>query len=140
MGIIPPARLCRFSLKESLEEIMLKGLLLKESLKDERILSRVRITASETWNVQNAAENQPAVWTALSFETEDDQAVAFCAELSGVLHAQGWYVDAATTTHTYVIFPGKVFCYPRGDALQRAAAQQFGRSLGIPEAQLDWGE
>ena len=119
---------------------MLKGLLLKESLKDERILNRVRVTATERWDIQNAAEFQPAVWTALSFEINEDQAASFCEELSRALHASGWYVDAATAAQKYVIFPGKVFCYPRGDVLQRAAAQQFGRTLGIPESQLDWGE
>jgi hypothetical protein len=119
---------------------VLKGLLLKESLKDDSILKLVRITHTETWNVENAADHQPAIWTALYFEIEDEQADAFAEKLSRVLHARGWYVNGSTDTQVYVIFPGKVFRYPIGDLAQRTAAQQFGRTLGIPEPQLDWGE
>jgi hypothetical protein len=119
---------------------MFKGLLLKESLQDDRILDLVRITGTETWEVQNAAAYQPSTWTAISFETDDDQADTFAEQLSGVLQARGWYVSGATDTQMIVVFPGKVFRYPIGDAAQRTAAQQFGRTVGIPESQLDWGE
>jgi hypothetical protein len=37
-----------------------------------------------------------------------------------------------------VIFPERVFRYRRGDQDARAAAQQHGRTLAIPEPQLDW--
>ena len=60
-------------------------------------------------------------------------------ELSRALKPK-WYVDCSTGTQMYVIFPGKVFKYARGDQEQRALAQDFGRKLGIPESQLDWGE
>lgn len=36
------------------------------------------------------------------------------------------------------LFPGKVFRYPRGDQAGRAEAQAHGRSVGVPEPQLDW--
>ena len=31
-----------------------------------------------------------------------------------------------------------VFRYPRGDRAARAQAEEYGRSVGVPEAQLDW--
>jgi hypothetical protein len=62
--------------------MMLKGLLLKESLKDDCILNLVRITSSEVWDIQAAAEDQPASWNAIRFETDDDLAGAFAEKLS----------------------------------------------------------
>jgi hypothetical protein len=40
----------------------------------------------------------------------------------------------------YVIFPDKVFKYRKGDKVQRSAAREYGRSLHIPDSQLDWEE
>ena len=38
----------------------------------------------------------------------------------------------------FVVFPGLIFRCPPGDAAGRAAAQEHGRRLDIPEPQLDW--
>lgn len=119
---------------------MLKGLILKESLENTGVLDLVRITRTETWQVTNAASSQPVVWTALSFEAEQARAEAVAAQLSRALKPQGWYVNASTAKHVYVIFPGRVFKYPKGNKAQREAAKQYGRSLAIPESQLDWSE
>jgi len=119
---------------------VLNGLLLQESLDDLRVLDLLRVTKTETWQVGNAAEGQPSVWTALSFEAPVDQADAIAEALSGALKARGWYINASTDALVYIIFPRKVFRYPKGDAAQRAAAQAYARSIGIPESQLDWGE
>ena len=119
---------------------MLTGLLLQESLDDLRVLDLLRITKTETWWVGNAANGQPSVWTALSFEADSSQADAVAEALSRALKAQGWFINASTETHIYVIFPHKIFKYPKGDGAQRAAAREYGRSIGIPESQLDWSE
>lgn len=119
---------------------MFTGLLLQESLTDLSVLDLLRITGTETWQVRNAAPGQPSVWTALSFEADEGQAQAIAARLSAILKPQGWYINASTATQVYVIFPRRVFAYPRGDAAQRAAAKEFGRSIGVPERQLDWNE
>jgi hypothetical protein len=37
-----------------------------------------------------------------------------------------------------VVFPGKIFRYRRGDQAGREEAQARGRSVGVPEQQLDW--
>ena len=119
---------------------MLKGLLLKESLNDLMVIDGLRITKTEIWQAGNAAPNQPPVWTALSFEADDSQADALAGKLSRAIKPEGWYINASTDTWVYVVFPRKVFKYVRGDAEQRAAAKQYGRSCNIPEKQLDWSE
>ncbi len=118
---------------------MLKGLLLKESLTDLGVLDRLHMTQTETWNVGNAAEYQPNVWTAISFEVDDDQADAIAAELSHVLKSPGWYIDARLNDEVYVIFPQRVFKYRRGDQAGKIEAQVYARTIGIPASQIDWG-
>lgn len=116
------------------------GLLLLESLIDTSVLDLLRVTRTETWQAQNAAPYQPSVWTAISFKADDDQADFLAEKLSQALKSQGWYVNASTEDWLYVIFPGRVFKYAGGDAVQRALAQEYARSLNVPESQLDWGE
>lgn len=119
---------------------MLIGLLLKESLQDLGIIDRLQVTKIETWNIQNPDPNQPPVWTAVHFEAEDGLADALAADLSRALKPEAWFIDAHTASRVYVIFPGKVFIYEKGNAEMRRAAIQHGLALGIPERQLDWGE
>jgi hypothetical protein len=47
-------------------------------------------------------------------------------------------VNFESPTESFVIFPDRIFRYPRGDAAGRAEAQAYGRQLAIPEPQLDW--
>ena len=60
--------------------------------------------------------------------------------LSKVLESIGWYANFSSPTETYIVYPGRVFRYPRREPQGRAEAQAFGRTLGIPEHQLDWSE
>ncbi len=118
---------------------MLKGLLLKESLTDLRVLDRLRITQTETWNASNAADYQPKVWTAISFEVDDAEADRVIEELCHVLKSPGWYIDARQADRVIVIFPGRVFNYLRGDLAGQAEAQAYAQAIGIPTGQIDWG-
>ncbi|MFH9064641.1 hypothetical protein ACH4GM_25965 [Streptomyces coeruleorubidus] len=57
--------------------------------------------------------------------------------------AGGWYVNHNTATEAFVVSPGMVFRYPRGQvprgrAEGRRRAQDHARSLGVPETQPDW--
>jgi hypothetical protein len=49
-----------------------------------------------------------------------------------------WYADFRSPAETFVVYPGRIFRYPRGDHAGRAAAEAHGRQLAIPESQLDW--
>ncbi|CAG0926414.1 hypothetical protein TFLX_00067 [Thermoflexales bacterium] len=117
---------------------MLHGLLLLESLTQLEVLQRLRITRTETWNVAHAAEYQPKVWTAISFEVDDDQADALAEELSRTLKSPGWYIDARLNDKVYVIFPQRVFKYCKGDRAGQLEAQAYARAIGIPASQIDW--
>lgn len=118
------------------------GVLVKESLQDERVLEGLAVTRTEKWDVQHAAEFQPRAWTAIYFEGDAAQADAVAERLSRALKPC-WYADFATEGEqgaVYVVFPNRVFKYARGDRRKRSEAVKYGEWLGIPKAQLDWGE
>ena len=111
-----------------------QGLLIKESLKDKGVLDAIHIIKVETWEA-----NDPAIWTAIYFDGDADQADSVAEKLSQALYP-GWYCNIATGRDSFVVFSAKVFKYPRGDERGRSKAQEYGRLSGLPEDQLEWGE
>lgn len=90
------------------------GLLLKESLKDASVLKLVKVTKTETWDVDKAADYQPKIWTAIYFEGKKSEADPVAKSLSLSLKPR-WYTNISTDTDVFVIFPGQVFKYTKGD-------------------------
>jgi hypothetical protein len=111
-----------------------EGLLIKESVIDESVLDDLHVTKVETWNA-----NDPPIWAAVYFDGDASQADSIAEMMSQVLQS-GWYCNIATASDSFVVFANRVFKYPRGEEQGRAEAQDYGRSLGLPEEQLDWGE
>jgi hypothetical protein len=82
---------------------------------------------------------QPEVWTLLEFEVEDEEVDRLTVVLEAALQAAGgWYCDFRSDDETVVVFAGRSFRYRRGEPVGRATAIEYGRSVGVPEAQLDW--
>jgi hypothetical protein len=95
-------------------------------------LSRRDVSAS-------ASTAQPSVWTFLGFEADDDVADPLARSLAGALLAEGgWYADFTVGDDHMVVFAGKIFRYRLGDQTGRAAAVEYGRTVGVPDHQLDW--
>lgn len=86
--------------------------------------------------MSGTSADQPEVWSLLEFQVERGEELA--EVLSRVLDSPGWYTDFQDEHEIFVVFPGRLFRYRRGDDAARAEAQEFGRGLAIPAAQLDW--
>lgn len=121
---------------------MYKGALIAESLRPGTTLEDIHLVVRKLHRVvpPNVAPNQPPTWTFIEFEIADDQAEDLAGELTRSLDAPGWYCDFASPSERFVVFSGRFFRFPRGDKAGRAEAQSYGRSAGVPEAQLDWPE
>ncbi|WP_020139582.1 hypothetical protein [Streptomyces sp. 351MFTsu5.1] len=120
---------------------MLEGVLIAESLQlgTELAGARLHITKIARVEVNNAAVEQPQQWTLLDFTAEEADAERLAEQLAACLAPTGgWYVNYNTTTQAFVIFAEKIFRYPRKQAEGRRQAQDYARSIGIPEPQLDW--
>lgn len=93
-------------------------------------LSRVR---------RSQVDDTGTVWTLLDFTCPAERAEALAARLAELLSDEGgWYADFGNNDLHFVIFVNKVFCYVPGDADARVEIEDYGRSHGIPDAQLDW--
>jgi len=119
----------------------LEGALIAESLRvgaklDDLALTVTTISRAELGDV---SAGQPRTWTFIEFEAPDADADRLVRALEGALaRIGGWYCDFRNDAETFVVFADRAFRYPRGDRDGRAAAVEYGRSVGVPESQLDW--
>ena len=120
---------------------MAVGTLIAESLQVDAVIDGVRLVVTKIAraDVGDVAAGQPRTWTFIEFEVSDEDVDALARSLETALRREGgWYCDFRTEAETFVVFAGRTFRYARGDAAGRADATNYGRSVGVPEAQLDW--
>lgn len=119
---------------------MIEGTLIAESLRVGTHLEELELTVREIsrFQAQGATADQPAIWTVLEFEAPEAGADQLARTFADVLDQPGWYVNFQSPAESFVLFPGRIFRYPRGSEAGRAEAQAYGRQLAIPEPQLDW--
>jgi hypothetical protein len=119
---------------------MLTGYIIAESLRPGSGLDGFPLTLTriDRYPVENATADQPSVWTMIGFEFPEDEAERLASALADVLDEPGWYTNLELDGNKVVIFPHRIVRYRRGDQAARAEAEAYARSLGIPDAQLDW--
>ena len=120
---------------------MIEGTLIAESLRVGTNLENLKLTvrAISRFQAEGTTPDQPGIWTTLDFAADEAEAENLAQAFAGALDQRpGWYVDFRSPAETFVVFPGRIFRYPRGDDAGRADAQAHGRRLAIPEPQLDW--
>jgi len=120
---------------------MIEGTLIGESIRVGAELSGVRLTVRKVSRAAlgHTGAGQPELWTFIEFEAEESQGAVLAGALANVLDRPGgWYTDFRTPDETFVVYAGRVFRYPRGDSAGRAEAAAYGRSVGVPDNQLDW--
>ncbi|TCO48495.1 hypothetical protein EV646_104317 [Kribbella antiqua] len=119
---------------------MYDGAVILESLRVGTELGEIPLVVRKLsrYAMSTASADQPKVWSVLEFGVDDSRAEDLAKTLSEALDAPGWYADFHNDDEIFVVFPGRVFRYARGDSGARAEAQEFGRTLKIPEPQLDW--
>jgi hypothetical protein len=88
-----------------------------------------------------ATEDQPKIWTFLDFEAPDERADVLAQALADALETTtGWWADFIVGDDHVVVFANRVFRYRLGNKAGREEAVSWGRSVGTPEHQLDWGD
>jgi hypothetical protein len=118
-----------------------RGILLGESLRPGTVVDRPPVNVRRIWRAEAGDPNagQPPVWTFIEFEVADALAGDLAQVLSGTLSATGgWYCSFASDDEMIVVFAGRSFRYRRGDDQARREVEDHARSVGVPEAQLDW--
>lgn len=123
---------------------MITGCLIAESLRVGSVLALegLRIRRLVRQDVSDSVTPaQPPTWTLIDFEADEadvDTDALATALAESLLAEGGWYADFTVGDQRVVAYAGKVFRYPRGDAAGRAEAVAYGRTVGVPDHQLDW--
>jgi hypothetical protein len=121
--------------------MVILGTLIAESLRVGAVLDDVPLTTTKISRVDlgDTEAGQPETWTLIEFQAHDEDANRLADSLERSLRQTGgWYCDFRSDAETFVVFAGRTIRYPRGDQSGRGAAVDYGRSVGVPEAQLDW--
>ena len=114
-------------------------MVIRESLEDVSVLDQLTVTRVETWDVSaSAIVGQSKTWTATFIEGPDAEADEAGELLSAAMLPGAWYANISTPEHDLVIFKGHVVKYERRDVRAYRAAQDYARSVGVPEHQLGW--
>lgn len=125
----------------SWEEIfVIEGILIAESLRTGTDLENLKLVVRKIsrFHARGTTPDQPGIWTTLDFEADEADAENLARVFADVLDQPGWYVNFESPAESFIVFPGRIFRYPRGDEAGRTEAQAHGRLLAIPEPQLDW--
>ena len=119
-----------------------KGVIIEESLAEKGVLELVRIASTRVSQVTER-HRTPWLdwWTLHTVIVPADKAAVVAEKVSRSLdrgHDGSWYVDFRNNTWHYIIFLSKVFRVDIRNRDQYEAVRKYGRSLGIPEYQLDF--
>jgi hypothetical protein len=120
---------------------MLKGVLIGDSLRPGAVLEGFPLTVTRIERAAAGHGEQPPLWTMIWFEVPNAHAEQLADALAGVLESQyGWYCDFHSDSEVTLVFAGRVFRYLRGDSVGRSDVVAYARSVGVPDAQLDWSK
>ena len=105
---------------------MYKGTIVENSLKDTSVLSELTVT--KTW--------RDGDWTLYNVIISEDQ----ISGLAKCLNNGPWYIHLwkEGTDEVRVIFKEKIFTIKHSDKSTWTSAVSYGKSIGIPEQQLDF--
>lgn len=119
-----------------------KGIIIEESLENKDVLKDVRVLKTEIFPVEEK-DKTPWIkqWTLHTIEIAEDKIGDVCDKISKSIdrgHANAWYADFDDENFHYIVFFDKVFKINKMNKDEYAAVLEYGRSLGIPEHQLDF--
>lgn len=106
------------------------GTIVEESLKDNRFMNTLDIIDVRI----SSAENPVDRWHLYKVEIDKADIDA----LSGQLKSEKWYMHFWNGDGVIAVFPNKVYEFQYSDKSTWKDAVEYGRSIGIPEGQLDF--
>ena len=107
----------------------LKGTIVLESLNDDRILNEVEVSHFRVTKEETSDER----WHMFTVRADEGTV----ARLAGFLKP-GWYAHFWNGDDVVAVFQGQTFNFKYSDRSTWKEAVEYGKSLGIPEEQLDF--
>jgi len=114
---------------------MWKGVIIKESFKDEKILDRIKIVRTRVTGL----EMQGGKYQFLYFELKDENLEDFIEEAKNAIKNK-WYTHICKGNEMIVIFSGKVFRFKESQTDKLEDARSYGLSIGVIKEQMPFEE
>ena len=106
------------------------GTIVEESLKDNRFINKLDIRSVRISDSENPEDR----WHLYKLDIDEDR----IKELSNQLKPEKWYAHFWDEQNIIAVFPEKLFKFSREDESTWRSAIEYGKSIGIPEEQLDF--
>ncbi len=115
-----------------------EGILIKESLADDRVIDLLRVHKIELWD----AGGTPKYWTALFFSSDSGDFPRLIAKALRDDSDKGdrWFVDFKTVHEKYIVFRERILKYRIGNQAEKERVCDACRELGISDEQMHWAE
>lgn len=124
------------AVQEKKQEVY-EGILIKESIADDRIIDLLNVHKIELWN----AGGRPKYWTALFFTSDKEN---FPEQISRAMlsgsDGKDWFVDFKAANEKYIVFQNKVLKYQIGNQKEKEYVCNECRKMGISDEQMNWPE
>jgi hypothetical protein len=114
---------------------MWKGVIVKESLKDEKILDKIKIVRTRITGL----EMQGGSYHFIYFEMKDKDPTNFVNEAKNSIKDR-WYMHICKDNKMIVIFSGKVFRFKESETAKLEEARNYGLSVRIIKEQMPFEE
>lgn len=106
-----------------------KGIIIEESLDDNRILNKLILSGCRISNEENPSQR----WHLYTVKINVEQIQLIKQHIK-----QGWYMHCWNDTHMIVVFKDKQFEFNHTISSQWIPAVEYGISIGIPKEQLNF--
>lgn len=115
-----------------------EGILIKESITDDRIIDLLNVHKVELWNTGG----KPRYWTALFFTSDKKDLPAQLSRvmLSDPENGGNWFIDFKTGNEKYIVFKDKILKYRIGSNEEKERVCAECRKMGIADGQMKWDE
>ena len=115
-----------------------EGILIKESITDDRIIDCLNIHKIELWSTGG----KPKYWTALFFTSDRKD---FPEQISKVMLSnpdthENWFVDFKAGNEKYIVFKDRILRYQIGNQTEKEYVCNECGKLGISDEQMNWSE
>lgn len=124
------------AIEEKKQEVY-EGILIKESIADDRIIDFMNVHKIELWDTGG----KPKYWTALFFTSDKEN---FPEQISRAMlsgsDGKNWFVDFKADNEKYIVFQDKILKYQIGNQKEKEYVCNECRKMGISDEQMNWPE
>lgn len=115
-----------------------EGILIKESIAEDRIIDCLNIYKIELWNTGG----KPKYWTALFFTSNRNDLPEQISKimLSNPDKSENWFVDFKSGNEKYIVFKDRILKYQIGNQSEKEYVCNECKKLGISNEQMNWSE